>query len=187
VTAIPRGLLVLAALVLGCQGSPTATRTELGAYLARSKGWAPVEAETARTIQRILQTQFVDEPEIRRQIADSRPRLLAHVDRLRAYSPVSKEVARVHGRYLAAWETLLSGSDAIEQGFSSGDYTKLARGREAMEAWRSEIVSVADELRELMQHFGVEADGAVESRGRAAEPQLSMHRTKSSARPSAMA
>jgi hypothetical protein len=179
---------LLAALVaaLGCGASSSATRIDLRAYLARSKTWAPVEAEASRTIDRILQTQFVDEAEVLRQIADSRPRILAHLERVRSYVPQSKEVAHVHARYVAAWESLLAGYDAIEQGFSSGDYTKLARGRDEMEAWRRGLVEVADELRELVQHFGVDATGTLESQA-PGEPQLSTHSTKSSARPAAIA
>src|SRR5438552_1815511 len=79
------------------------------------------------------------------------------------------------------------GYDAIEQGFSSGDYTKLARGRQAMEAWRREIEAVAGELRELLEHFGIEGSDALESRSRAGVLQRSTQRTKSSARPVATA
>jgi uncharacterized membrane protein YccC len=179
--------ILLSVLALGCQASPAATRIDLRAYLARTKTWAPVEAEAAHTIERILRTQFVDEAEVRRQIADNRPRVVAHLQALRAYRPQSPEVVRIHDRYVKAWEQLLAGYDAIEEGFTSGDYTKLARGREAMDAWRATIVSVADDLRELMQHFGVEPAGAVESRARGSLPQLATQSTKSSARPSAIA
>jgi len=182
-----RPALVLGILVAGCGVSPDTTQVELRAYLARTRSWAPVEAEANRTIKRILATQFVDEAEIRRQIADSRPRILTHLEHLRGYAPRSKDIARIHARYLAAWETLLGGYDAIEQGFSSGDYTKLARGREAMEAWRREIEAVAGELRELMEHFGIEGSDALESRSRAGVLQRSTQRTKSSARPVATA
>jgi hypothetical protein len=187
---IARAAIALAVVCLAaaCHTSPAATRTDLRAYLARAKSWAPVEAEAARTIDRILRTQFVDEAEVRRQIADSRPRVLAHLQQVRSYKPQSKDVAEIHERYVKAWERLLAGYDAIEEGFSTGDYTKLARGREAMEAWRAEIVTVADDLRELMQHFGVEPTTPVESRAEEGVfPQLSMQRTKSSARPSAIA
>ena len=179
--------LVLGIVVAGCGVSPDTTRVELRAYLARTKTWAPVEAEANRTIQRILATQFVDEAEIRRQIADSRPRILTHLEHVRAYTPRSKDIARIHARYLAAWETLLGGYDAIEQGFSSGDYTKLARGREAMETWRREIEAVAGELRQLMEHFGIQGSDALESRSRTGVFQRSTQRTKSSARPVATA
>jgi hypothetical protein len=185
-----RGAWVPAALLLvvaACQAPPSETRTDLRAYLARTRTWAPVDAEAARTIDRILKTQFVDEAEVRRQIADSRPRLLAHLQSVRAYAPHSRDVARIHARYVAAWDRLLAGYQAIEEGFSSGDYTKLARGREAMEAWREEIVTVADELRGLMEHFGVEPTGAVESRVRKGGSQRSMQSTKSSACPAAIA
>ena len=51
-----RPALVLGMLCAGCGGSPDTTRIELRAYLARTKSWAPVEAETNRTITRILAT-----------------------------------------------------------------------------------------------------------------------------------
>jgi len=182
-----RGAAALLLVAAACHSGVSATRTDLRAYLARTRTWAPVEAETARTIDRILQTQFVDEGEVLRQVAESRPRLLIHLQQLRAYVPRSKEVAHVHATYIAAWERLLAGYDAIDEGFASGDYRKLARGREAMEAWRQGVVSVASELRDLMAHFGVDASGSVESRARPPAPQLSTHRTKSSARPAAIA
>ena len=153
----------LVLLALGCGGPPGAMRADLQAYLARMKSWAPVEAETERTIERILRTQFVDEAEVRRQIRDDRPRALVHLERVRAYAPRSKDVQHIHARYVSAWEDLLGGYDAIEQGFTSGDYTKLARGREAMEKWGVGIADVARQLRDLMQHLGVEPGGAVES------------------------
>ena len=155
--------LALVLLALGCGGPPGAMRADLQAYLSRMKSWAPVEAETERTIERILRTQFVDEAEVRRQIRDDRPRALVHLERVRAYAPRSKDVQHIHARYVSAWEDLLGGYDAIEQGFTSGDYTKLARGREAMEKWGVGIADVARQLRDLMQHLGVEPGGAVES------------------------
>jgi len=185
----PALVAVAVGCVLGCRTAPPAeTRIDLRAYLARTRAWAPVESEAAHTIERIMKTQFVDEAEVLRQIADSKPRVLAHLQTLRSYTPHSKEVATVHAHYVAAWERLLAGYEAIEQGFASGDYTKLARGREAMEAWRAGIVDVAQELRELMQHFDVDASGPVESRARdGVVPQRSTQSTKSSPCPAAIA
>src|SRR5262249_55016562 len=161
-----RAGLALAALAtaLGCSHAANDTRIDLSAYLARTKVWAPAEAETARTIVRIFDTQFVDEPEIHRQIDDSRPRVLAHVAQLREYHPRSAEVQHVHSQYLDAWQKLLDGYDAIEKGFATGEYTNLARGRKDLEDWRDTMVAVAEELRGLMEHFGVDANGTVESR-----------------------
>jgi hypothetical protein len=156
------GVLALLAL-FGCQGATSGTRIDLRAYLERSRSWAPVEGETARTLERILATQFVDEAEVLRQIGDSRPRVATHLETVRGYVPHSKTVEQVHGHYVAAWEALLRGYDAIEEGFRSGDYNKLARGREGMAEWRDGLVDVARELRELMERFGVETSGAVES------------------------
>lgn len=159
----PRAPSALAILLLACGTPSTTIRSDLRAYIQVSKSWGAVEAETARTLDRILETQFVDEGEVLRQIADSRPRIAKHLEQVRAYVPASDPLRRIHDRYVAAWETLLTGYDAIERGFSTGDYTNLARGREAMADWRDDIVSVARDLRKLMQRFGVEASPATES------------------------
>lgn len=159
-----RSVVVFLAAALGCHAAPDAVRTDVRAYLARTRAWAPVDAEAARTIKRILDTQFVDEAEVRRQIADNRPRVVAHLAQLREYRPRSEDVRRVHQRYVAAWDRLLGAYDAIEQGFSTGDYTKLAQGREGMTAWEDGIVRVADELRQLADHYGIDPGAAIESR-----------------------
>jgi hypothetical protein len=170
-------LAVLVGALIACQTPPQVIRTDVQAYLMRSRAWAPVEADAARTIKRIMDTQFVDEPEIHRQIAESRPRVLAHTAALRDYHPRSDEVRRVHRHYMTAWDRLLAAYDAIEDGFTSGDYRKLARGREDMVAWQDGIVRVADELRTLADHYGIDARGAVESRVPATVGQLSTQST----------
>jgi uncharacterized membrane protein YccC len=154
---------VLTLLALGC-GMPQATvATDVRAYLERSRQWASRESEAERTIERILRTEFVDEAEVRRQIADNRPRSQAHLEQIRAYQPRSEPVMRLHERYVAAWQTLLAGFDAIEAGFKSGDYTQLARGREAIMAWRGGILRVASDLRRMVRRYGLQPAGAVES------------------------
>ncbi len=154
----PRAGVVLAvlAVLVGCRPGKAAVRLELRAYLQHMQDWAPVEGETARTLERILATQFVDEAEVRHQIADSRPRIRAHLARIREYRPRTPPVQRIHARYVHAWRRLLAGYDAIEAGFASGDYTRLARGREAMAAWRDGITEVARALRRLANELGVE-------------------------------
>jgi hypothetical protein len=174
-TGISLGLSMMA--LVGCGTPPGAVRIETQAYLERSKDWAKIEAETARTIERIFDTQFVDEAEVLRQIADSRPRVLAHLATLRAYQARSQDIAGIHARYLAGWETLLTGYDAIEKGFATGDYSNLARGREALTEWGNTILGTAQELRELMRHLGIEATGTVESRARDEDPHPSTQRT----------
>ena len=176
------GTLVVAwALLAACGDTTTATRTDLRAYLSRARSWAPTEAEENRAIARILQTQFVDEAEVLHQIAASRPRILAHLERVRGYEPRTQAIGRIHARYVAAWQHLLDGYAAIEQGFATGDYTGLARGREAMEAWRAVIESVAHELRDLADHLGVDPAAVVESRVRPPPGHSEIHRTKSRA------
>jgi len=155
----PVGLLAVFAVAVACTAPPGELKLDTEAYLARMRSWAPVEAETNRTIDRILATQFVDEAEVRRQIADARPRVLAHLERVRSYTPRTETVGQIHTAYVATWERLLGGFDAIESGFESGDYTQLARGREAFEAWRAGIVRVARDLRDLSDRVGASPDG----------------------------
>ena len=140
--------------LLACGQRPAVVRADVEAYLDRMTAWAPVEGETARAIERIFRTHFVDEAQVLHEINDSRPRIVIHLERVRAYHPRSEEARRVHSGYAAAWESLLRGYDAIEQGFSSGDYTKLARGRRAMENWRETLTEVARELRQLADEVG---------------------------------
>ena len=152
---------VLLTIGVACGRSAGTERADVISYLERTRAWAPVEAETAQVLDRIIATQFVDEAEVNREIAASRPRLTTHLDRVRDYRPRTSDVARIHARYIRAWERLLSGFDAIDQGFSSGDYSKLAQGRQAIDLWRQQIVQVADELGELVRHLGIDTTGAV--------------------------
>ena len=159
---IGRRFLFVALLAVACGTSTGAVRIDVLGYLERAKSWAPIEAETAATVDRIFRTQFVDEAEVGRQIADSRPRVERHLGQVREFKPRSDDVERIHREYVSAWERLLAGYDAIEAGFASGDYTKLAEGREGLEAWRGGIVWVADELRDLAQRLNVDpATGTV--------------------------
>ena len=151
------------AVAAACHTPPGAVRSDVQAYLQHMKNWAAVEAETARTAERILATEFVDEAEVRHQIADSRPRIQVHLEQIRAYTPRTEEVQHIHDEYRRAWEDMLAAYDAIEQGFSSGDYTKLARGRSQMSAWRDGIMRVAQELGELADRVGASRDGATET------------------------
>jgi hypothetical protein len=154
------GLVIL--LAVGCGTSSGEARIDVLGYLERAKTWAPIEQETAATIDRIFRTQFVDEAEVGRQIADSRPRVQRHLSQVREFMPRSDDVERIHREYVTAWERLLAGYDAIETGFASGDYTKLAAGREGLDAWRGGIVWVADELRDLAQRLNLDpATGTV--------------------------
>jgi hypothetical protein len=169
--------LLVAAVVLGCGAAPGTVATDVQAYLQRARTWAPVEAEANRTIERILKTQFVDEAEVRRQIADSRPRLLAHIESVRAYKPRAPVLVRIHERYVAAWQSLVGGLDAILSGFDSGDYTRLAKGREAMTGWRRTMLEVASDLRDLMQRYGLDPGGGVrESRAGTDRHSISLQR-----------
>jgi hypothetical protein len=118
--------------------------------------WAPTEADTAQTLERILATEFVDEAEVRRQIADSTPRVRRQLAEAEQYEPRTAEVRRIHAVYVGSWQTLLDAYGSITAGFESGDQTKLSRGRDGMARWRDAIVQVARELRDLRDRTGVD-------------------------------
>jgi len=140
---------------VGCGPPPATLRAELSAYLVQIQDWAAVEAETARTIERILATEFVDEGLVRQYLAEAIPRTETHLERVRAYRPRTPPVASVHARYSAAWEALLAGFRAIEDGFHRGDWSQLAVGRRQMTQWRDGMLDVARELRTLAQRYQV--------------------------------
>jgi hypothetical protein len=142
--------LVLLGAALSCSSpSDQALRADLTLYLQRATDWAPAEAETARTIDRILATQFVDEAEVRRQVTDDTPRVTAHLARIEAIIPTSQELRDVHARYVGAWRDLATGYVALLRGLDTGNVPDIAAGRRAMEAWRESIVGVARDLRRL--------------------------------------
>jgi hypothetical protein len=163
VIARPPVLLAATIIAWGCHAASDDVRADVRAYLQRMSGWAPIQAETARTLERILATEFVDEAEVGHQIADSRPRVVAHLQQVRAYVPRTDPVRRIHEAYIQAWERLLTGYDALEKGFATGEYSNLARGREAMTAWRDGMVGVARDLSELARRLGVDLEGAAET------------------------
>lgn len=156
-------VVIAVAAVAACHRTDGSVAADVQAYLGRAQAWAAVEGETARTIDRILRTQFVDEAEVRRQIADARPRIAAHLESVHGYSPRTPELERIHAKYIAAWEELQAGFAAIENGFDSGDYTLLARGREAMARWKETVLEVARDLRRLADEHDVDTSPAVRS------------------------
>jgi hypothetical protein len=148
-------LLFLGAALACSSPSDQALRADLTLYLQRANDWAPVEAETARTIDRVLATQFVDEAEVRRQITADAPRVTAHLARIEAVAPTSQELRDVHARYVGAWRDLSAGYAALLRGLDTANVPDIADGREAMEAWREDIVGVARDLRRLKAQAGL--------------------------------
>jgi hypothetical protein len=149
------GLVVLVA-ALACSSPQTqALRADLTLYLQRANDWAPAEAETARTIDRILATQFVDEAEVRRQVTADAPRVAAHLARIQSVTPSTQDVRDVHDRYVGAWRDLAAGYTALLHGLDTGNVPDIAKGRQAMEAWREDIVGVARDLRRLKDQAGL--------------------------------
>ena len=146
--------LLFIALAPSCSSPPAALRADVEAYLRRVNDWAPTEAETARTIDRILATQFVDEAEVRRQVTADAPRAKQQVDRLSAYQPRTPDVRDIHQRYVEAWRDLVTGYANIEAGIDAADAAKLSAGRRALEHWRSAVVETASSLRDLLQRTG---------------------------------
>ena len=146
--------VVLATIALGCNPGDQALRADLQLYLQRTADWAPVEAETARTIDRILATQFVDEAEVRRQITADAPRVQSHLARVETVQPSSAELREIHRRYVDSWRTLAAGYQDILRGIDTGDVPHLASGRSALQAWRAGILDTARALRRLQAEVG---------------------------------
>lgn len=144
-------LLLLSA---ACGTPPAALQQDARAYIARMSEWAAVEGETGRSITRILQSHFVDEAAVLREISDLRPRLDRHLASVDRYTPRTTQVAHIHHQYVAAWRGLLHGFDAIERGFSSGEQSELAAGRTAILRWKDDIRHIASELGELLDETG---------------------------------
>jgi hypothetical protein len=140
---------LLVALLVACGPPPAAKRADVEAYLQRMAAWAPIEAETARTLERILQTEFVDEAEVTRQIEDNVPRVKSHLETVEEYAPRTEDVKAVHETYKTAWRRLLAGYERIESGLRTGEYTLLAEGRAAMADWRDGLISTARKLSSL--------------------------------------
>jgi len=118
--------------------------------------WAPTEAETARTIERILATEFVDEAEVMRQIADSTPRVQRQLDEAQRYEPRTTEIRRIHETYVGAWRALIAAYEAIRTGLENDDQPKLAQGRLGMARWRDGILAVARDLRALRDRLDLQ-------------------------------
>jgi hypothetical protein len=139
---------------VACTPAGQTARADVTLYLQRMNDWAPVEAETARTIDRILATQFVDEAEVRRQIVADTPRVSAHLVRIASIHPTSPELRDVHERYVDAWRGLAAGYETLLRGLDTGQVPEIAAGRSALEGWRAGIIAVARDLRRLRDDVG---------------------------------
>jgi hypothetical protein len=143
--------LAVLALVLSSCAAPSApvSRRDVGRYLHELDAWAPQEAEVGRAVTRILATEFADEAEVRRQIAESLPRVEQQLARMRGYDPSGPELRAIHASYVEAWATLQRGYADITSGFDSRDQELLGRGRRALLAWRRALPATARRLRAL--------------------------------------
>jgi len=144
----------LATIAPGCNPADRTLRSDLTLYLQRTADWAPVEAETARTIDRIMATQFVDEAEVRRQVTADVPRVQAHLERVEAVRPASSELREIHRRYVDSWRRLAAGYRDLLHGIDNGDVPSIAAGRTALQDWRAGIVETARALRQLQADVG---------------------------------
>lgn len=102
-----------------------------------------------RAVRRILETEFADEAEVRRQIAESLPRVEKQLALIRTYRPPGGEIQAIHASYVAAWANLQQGYVDITAGFESGDQAALGRGRRALVGWRNALPATATRLRAL--------------------------------------
>lgn len=140
-----------------CAHNEAGLRAEFDQYVLHEREWAPIEAETARTIERILATQFVDEAEVRRQVDADLPRVAMHLSRLSDLHPVSPELAAIHAEYVTMWHNLADGYRQLERGLDRGVVSDVAAGRESLEAWRQGIIATARALRRLRNDLDTQA------------------------------
>lgn len=154
---VPALLQVVVAVLEACSTPPAALRVDTLAYLQKMASWGPTEAETARTLERILATEFVDQAEVLRQIDDSTPRVRRQLEEAERYEPRTAEIRRIHETYTGAWRALLDAYASIASGFETGDQAKIAQGRLDMARWRDAILTVARDLRGLRDRLGLEA------------------------------
>jgi hypothetical protein len=136
-------------LLARCAAPPPVDQEDLRRYLLQAAAWAPQEAEVARAIGRVLETEFVDEAEVRRQLAESLPRVEAQLAVIEAYAPATIRLQSIHSRYVHAWRELQGAYAKIVRGFDTQDPAALAAGRGALLAWRQAIPAAARQLREL--------------------------------------
>lgn len=146
--------MALCIAAAGCRTPPATLRADTLAYLQRVAAWAPTEAESARAVDRILATEFVDSAEVLRQIADDAPRVRRLISEAEAHEPRSTEVAQIHASYIAAWRDLLVAYAEVEEGLRSDDQRLLSNGRNGLAKWRDDILGVARELRNLKTQVG---------------------------------
>jgi len=143
-----------------CTQNPAADRLALEEYLLKLKTWSHVEAEAAGAIERIIATQFVDDDEVHRQIAESRPRVRSHLLDVQAYVPRSDAVRGVHAQYTLAWRRLMVAYDRIERGLAEGRQDEVAAGRSGLVSWRRDLRRMADNLRPLMERYDLIGAGS---------------------------
>ncbi len=105
--------------------------------------WAPIEAETARTLERILATEFVDEAEVLRQIADSTPRVQRQLEEAERYEPRTAEVRRIHETYVGR---VAHAARRLRSPSTSGFETRRAgeARRRAGRRWRGGATRILD-------------------------------------------
>jgi hypothetical protein len=120
------------------------------AYLQQLEEWAPEEAEVGRGVRRILETQFVDDGEVRRQLAEVQPRIDAQLSRMRGYRPPAGPIGDLHQAYVVAWAGLQQGCREIAEGLDAAEQDRLGRGRRQLVAWREALPAVAKRVRELL-------------------------------------
>lgn len=143
-------LLLIASGPTGCSPPERAPGPgSVTAYLEQVRQWAPQEAEVGRGVRRILETQFVDDGEVRRQLAELQPRIDAQLSRMREYRAPAGAIADVHAAYVVAWTELQQGCRDIADGLDAGEHALIGGGRRKLVAWRESLPTIAKRLQGL--------------------------------------
>lgn len=118
-------------------------------YMQQVTSWAPVEAETARSIQRIFASQFVDEAAVRQEVSQTLPRIKNHLDRIESVAPADSQLREINLRYRLAWQQLQEALIGLPDAIGHSDAAALAASRASMTAWGQSMLDIAADLRRI--------------------------------------
>ena len=161
-TAVLALLAALTAASCGSSAGPRpALQLDVAQYMARINQWAPAEREASAAISEIFRSQFVDADLVTSIAHRMSPAIDRQLKAIASYTPNTQEIGAIHARYAGAWQRLSEGFDLIYEGMKADDGIHLAEGRRCLEAWSEEMITVAKELRKLVEAVGLSSTRTV--------------------------